>query len=158
MCPFHRVRIGGIERAFMLIDENAICFQCLVAVPVKLLGKQPFANAERVSRINDNQIIFVFDFPDKPQTILNVHVNSRVIKSAGSKRQIFLRQFDYHLINFRNVNMFDGRIAYQFPNRSAVPCSNDQNVPNVRVGCHRNMGNHFMIDVLIFLCQHQQTI
>ena len=66
VCPLHGVGIGRVECAFMLVDQYAVLGQRLIAVAVEFLGKQTFTHAERISRIHNNQVVFVFHLADKP--------------------------------------------------------------------------------------------
>ena len=158
VCPFHGIGIGRVERALMLVDQYAVFGQCLVAVAIELLGKQPLANAKRIGGIHNNQIIFVFHTADKPQPILVVNVDPRVVQTACRKRQILLCQMHYQLVDFHHVDLLNGGITAQLPHRAAVTGANDQNLFDVRVGRHGNVGNHFVVDVLVFFGYHQQSV
>ena len=74
VCPLHGIGIGRVECAFMLVDQYAVLGQRLVAVAVEFLGKQTFTHAERIGRIHNNQVVFVFHLADKPQAVLIVNM------------------------------------------------------------------------------------
>ena len=57
--PLALERLFRIERTLVLIDHDAVLMKRIIAVPVKLLCKQPLARAEGIRRINDNQIICI---------------------------------------------------------------------------------------------------
>ncbi|MPM92330.1 hypothetical protein SDC9_139465 [bioreactor metagenome] len=48
-----------VKRAAVLIDHNAVLFERLKAVPIKLLCKQPRRMAERIGRVVDDQVVFI---------------------------------------------------------------------------------------------------
>ena len=66
---FVRSLAGGsilvIEWAFMLVNHDAVLFECFVAVAVKFAGEQSFARTEWIGGIDDDQVIFILAGADK---------------------------------------------------------------------------------------------
>jgi hypothetical protein len=50
------------------------------------------------------------------------------------------------------------RISAQFTDRSAIPGPDDQHPFDIRIGCHRYMDDHIVINELIFFCYHHQSV
>ena len=138
----------------MLVDHDAIRLQRLVAVPVKLLGKQSFPGSKRVCRIHQNQIICIFIAADILESILIIQSHPFVIKSARRLRQMRSARRYHLLVNLHHINLLDRRIPYQLARRPAIPAANHQHFAYLGMHCHRHMHHHFMIDKFILLCQH----
>ena len=81
-----------------------------------------------------------------------------IIQTAGSLGQVFLTHLHHHLVNFHQVDPLDLRVPDQLPDNSTVSCSNDQHLLHMGVYCHRNMGDHLMVDKLILFRQHHITV
>ena len=54
--------------------------------------------------------------------------------------------------------MLDLRITGQFPDHAAISGSDDQHAFYVWMHCHGNMGDHFMIDELVFFRHHKISV
>ena len=65
----HGAGIFFVERAFMLIDHDAVGVQRLEAVAVEFFREQPFARTERIGGIDDDQIVFIDTFTHILETV-----------------------------------------------------------------------------------------
>ena len=91
---FVRSLAGGsilvIEWAFMLVNHDAVLFECFVAVAVEFAGEQSFARTEWVGGIDDDEVVFILAGADKFQSVFIVDVYPWIIEAAGSLWEIFL--------------------------------------------------------------------
>ena len=58
--PLHCARVPRIIRIFMLIYHNSVILQSVATVAVKFAREKPFNRSERISRIDNYQVIFIF--------------------------------------------------------------------------------------------------
>ena len=63
---------------------------------------------------------------------------------------MLLTYFHQHLIRLDHVNFFNRRIPCELLRHAAVTTTDDQDMPDIRVHCHRDMCHHLVIDKLIF--------
>lgn len=73
----HGGRIGGIERAFVLIDHDAVLAQGIIAAAVEFLCEQALAGAERVRGVHDDEVVFVLAGADEFQSVCNMDMHAR---------------------------------------------------------------------------------
>jgi len=85
-------------------------------------------------------------------------VDPGVIKAAGGLRQVLFADLHYQLVDFNKVDLLDFRVAGQFADDAAVTGSDDQHLFDTGVNCHRDMGNHLMIDEFVLFGQHHVTV
>jgi len=104
---FHCLGVFFVIGALVLVDENTGLIQRLVAVAIEFFGEEAFAGAERVSGIDNNQIVFIFTGADETQAVLEVQGDTGVIEFAGELRQILAADIYDTLIDFDHVNMPD---------------------------------------------------
>ena len=78
MHTLHCIGILLIKRALMLIDHDAVLFECLEAVPVELLCEKTFPGSEWIRRVHDNEVVCVDGFAHEAQPILVVDVNALI--------------------------------------------------------------------------------
>ena len=64
----------------------------------------------------------------------------------------------HQFVDFHHIDLLDRRVAAEFPHRTTVAGTDHQNLFDARVGRHGNMGNHFVVNVLVFFGYHQQTV
>ena len=69
--------IALVERAFVLIDQHAVLVERLVAVAVELHREQALARAERVGRVDDDEVVFVLDAADVLEAVLIQDMDAR---------------------------------------------------------------------------------
>ena len=74
----HCICILLVEWALMLIDHDAVLFQCLEAVPVELLREKTFPRSEWICRVYDNEVVCVDGFAYEAQSVLIVDVNALI--------------------------------------------------------------------------------
>ena len=91
----------------MLIDHDAVLVESLEAASVKLLCKKSLTWAERIGRINYDNIILILTAANEFYAVLIEYVYSWVVKTAGCSRQIFLADLHNKLVNFNKVDILD---------------------------------------------------
>ena len=57
--PLALERLLRIEGALILVDHDPVLVERIIAVAVKLFREQPFARAERIRRVNDDQVVCI---------------------------------------------------------------------------------------------------
>ena len=77
--PLHGERVLLVKGALVLIDHDAVLFERLEAVSVKFAGKEPFARAERIGRVYDDQIVFRLFPSHEFESVFNINVQARVV-------------------------------------------------------------------------------
>ncbi|MPM75833.1 hypothetical protein SDC9_122827 [bioreactor metagenome] len=68
--PLQGRRVVRIERAFMLVHQNAVVLQRLETASVKRLGEKSFPRAERIGGVDDVQIVGRFLLSHKFHAVL----------------------------------------------------------------------------------------
>ena len=61
MSALHGGGVTGVKRILVLIDHDAAGSQRIKTVAVKFLREKSFARAERIRRVDDNQVIFIME-------------------------------------------------------------------------------------------------
>jgi hypothetical protein len=75
-----------------------------VAAAVKLLCKKPFAGPERVGRIYDDKVVFVFEAANKFQAVLKENVHAFVGQRACREGQMLAADLNDLFVNFDKVD------------------------------------------------------
>ena len=78
----------------MLIDQNSVLCQGLVAVAVEFFCEESLSRAEGVSRVDDDEVVGVFAVADEFEAVFVVDGEARVAEAAGGLRQVFAADFD----------------------------------------------------------------
>ena len=154
----HCLGIFVVERAFVLIYKYPVLGQRLIAVAVKFLCEQTLARAERVGAVDDYQVVFVLDPAHEFQPVLIENVNARVVQLTSRLRQVFPTKLDYAAVYLHHVDMLNTVKSGQLAYRSAVPRAYHQNLFNVGIGRHRDVGNHLVIYVLVLFGEHEIAV
>ena len=158
MGPLHGGGVLVVEGAFVLVYHDAVLFQRLIAVAVKLLGEQAFSGAEGIGGIHDNQVVLVFLGADKLQSILIVNMHPLVIQAAGGLRQIFFAPLHHQFVDFHQVDVLDLMVPGQLPHHAAVAGADNQHPPGVGMNRHGHVDHHFVVNKLILFCQHHIAV
>ena len=133
----------------MLVDENAVVAQRLVAGAVEFAGEETFRRTVRVRRVDDDQIVLALLATHETKAFLKPHLHAFVLQLGGRKRQVLLRKHHHILIDFHEVDSFNGTILGEFTHRAAVSSPDDEDVPDVRMHGHRHVGEHLVVDELV---------
>lgn len=154
----HRVGVLLVERALVLIDHDAVLAQRLVAVAVELLREEALARAERVRRIDDDEVVGVLRVAHILEAVLVVDHDARVAETPRRLRQVLLADLDDELVDLDEVNVAHRRIAQELAHRAAVAAADDEDVVHVGIDAHRHMRDHLVVDELIHLRQHHVAV
>lgn len=91
MASLDLVRIMFIKRASLLIHQNTVIMQGIIAYAVKFPGKMALRRTKRVHRIHNNQIVGIFAPPNKAQSIIKIDMHPLIVSllafSGRYKRQ-----------------------------------------------------------------------
>ena len=81
-----------------------------------------------------------------------------VVKPAGIFRKIGAACVDYLGIHFHKVNPLNAVVSCELLYNSPVTCTDYQNISDIRVHGHGNVGNHFIVYKFISFCQHDISV
>ena len=152
-------RVALVERAFVLVDQHAVFFERLVAVAVELHREQALARAERVGRVDDDEVVFVLDAADILETVLIQDVHAGIVQRAGHGRQELLADLDHALVDLDKVDVFDMRVAAQLAHAAAVAPADDEHLfdPVTQHG-ERDVHHHLVVNEFVALGQHHVAV
>ena len=142
----------------MLVDHDAVIMKRFETVAIEFFCEQAFARTERIGGIDDDEVILIHTLAHVFQTIGNMNMHTWIVKTAGCLWQPFTADGDDTFIDFYHVNMLHFRIACQFTQAAAVTSTDHQHLARIWVHCHWHMHDHFVINKLILLGQHHDTI
>ena len=154
----HGGRIGGIERAFVLIDHDAVLAQGIIAAAVEFLCEQALTGSERVRGVHDDEVVFVLAGADEFQSVCNMDMHARVVEAAGRLRQILAADLDDQLVDLDEVDALRRLITRQLAHDAAVTRADDKDILGIRVDGHGDVRDHLMIDELVLLRQHHIAV
>jgi hypothetical protein len=85
-------------------------------------------------------------------------MHAAVIHTAGVAGQVGAASFNNLGVHFHQVNALHTVIAGQFPHNAAIARADDEDVLCASVHRHRHMGDHFIVNELIALRQHDIAV
>ena len=156
--PLHGDGVHVVEGALVLVDQDAVRVQRLVAVAVELAREQTLAGPEGVGRVDDDQVVVAFVTADKLEPVLDVDRDARVVQPAGCERQVGAAGLDHHLVDLDQVDALDRLVAGQLTHDAAVAGADDQDAADLGVDRQRHVGQHLVVDELVLLGQHQEPV
>ena len=154
----HGLLVGRVERRLVLVDEDAVVAQRLVAGAVELAGEETLGGPVRIGRIDDDQVILGLLAAHIPESLLEPHLDAPVPELGRRERQILLREQDDMLVDLHEVDGFDGPVLHELAHCAAVAAADHQHVLHARVHRHRDMGYHLVVDELVLLGDHQSAV
>ena len=131
MCALAGERVAPVERAFVLIDQHAVLVKRLVAVAVELHREQALARAERVGRVDDDEVVFVLDAADVLEAVLIQDMDARIVERARHAGQVLLADRDDALVDLHEVDVLDVLVAAQLADTAAVAAADDKHLFNL---------------------------
>ena len=158
VAALHGGGILGIERAALLVYHNAVIAQGVIAVAVKFAGEKPLRRAERVGGVHNDKVIFILTLADELECVFVIDMHAAVIHTAGVAGQVGAASFNNLGVHFHQVNALHTVIAGQFPHNAAIARADDEDVLCASVHRHRHMGDHFIVNELIALRQHDIAV
>ncbi len=154
----HGVGVLCVEGALVLIDHDAVFAQRLVAAAIELLGEKSLAGAEGVGGVDDDEVVGVLGMAHEFQPVLVVDGDARVAEAARRLRQVFAADLDDELVDLDEVDMADAGIAHELAHGTAVAATDDEYVAYVRVDAERHVGDHLVVDELVFFREHHVAV
>ena len=154
----HGGRIGGIERAFVLIHKHACIGQRIIAVSVELRCEKSLARSERVGRIHYYKVVFALLASYKTKSVGKMYIKSGVVHRNGHFGEIFLADLNDLFIYLDKVDMLYRAVTAQLPYRTAVACADNKHVLYILLYRHRNVNYHIVIDKFVFLRYHYISV
>ncbi len=158
VAALHGPGILSVEGASLLVDHDAVLPQGVVAAPVELPGKQPLRGPEGVGGVHNNEVIRRFLPAYELQRVPKVDMNPPVVHPAGVAGQVCPAGLYHKGIHLHQVDVLHPVIPGQLPHHAAVPCADDQDVPDAGMHRHRHMGHHFIVNKFIPLRQHHIAV
>ena len=143
----------------MLIDQHAVLVERLVAVAVELHREQALAGAERVGRVDDDEVVFVLDAADVLEAVLIQDMDARIVERARHAGQILLADRDDALVDLHEVDVLDVLVAAQLAHAAAVAAADDEHLFDFFAqNGERYVHHHLMVDELVALGQHHVAV
>ena len=158
MAALHGSGILRIERAALLVDHDAVFTQSIIAASVKFAGEKPLGRAERVGGIDDDEVVLIFTLANELQRVFVVDMYTAVVHAAGVARQVGAAGLDDLRVHLDEVDALYAVVASQFAYDAAVARADDENVLCIAVHGHRHMGDHFVVDKLVALREHDIAV
>ena len=94
----------------------------------------------------------------RAQSVLIVDRHARIVKTFCVIGKIFAADLDEHLIRLDHVDRFDLVIIRKLTRDTAVAAADDQHMLDIRMHCHRDMHDHFIIDELVLLGEDHAAV
>ena len=138
----------------MLVDEYAVVAERLEAVAVELLCEKSFAGAEWVCRVDDYEVVLLFDCADEFEAVLEMQRDARVVELAGGEGQQLHAGLDDELVYIYHVDFFNRLVARKLAHRAAVAAADYEDALDLRVRRHRDVDYHVVVDEFVLLGQH----
>ena len=81
-----------------------------------------------------------------------------IVQTAGGLGQEFPADFHHQGVDLRHINVLDLRVTGQLPDYAAVPGADHQDISDMRVDSHGDVGDHLMVDEFILFRQHHVAV
>ena len=147
-----------VERRLVLVDEDAVVAQCLVARAVELAREEALCGTVRIGRVDDDEVVFGLLAAHVAESLLEPHLDALVLQLRGRERQVLLREQNHLLVDLDEVDGLDRPVLRQLPHRAAVAAADHEHVLDARVHGHRHVREHLMIDELVRLRDHEPAV
>mmetsp|Transcript_8144 Transcript_8144/g.15028 ORF Transcript_8144/g.15028 Transcript_8144/m.15028 type:complete len:295 (+) Transcript_8144:176-1060(+) len=105
--------------------------------------------SDRIGRIRNDDIKRILVLVHKFRSIHDFDTDSRIVVSLGQGRQMLFGYRDDSLVDFAFNDFFHTRMFGNLPQNASVATSNDENLFGVRMGKQRDVGNHFLVGMLV---------
>ena len=147
------------QRRFGLLHQDAAVAQRLVAGGVEGRVEQALRRADRVRRIDDDQVErfrlrlgHVLDAVDEQK------LRARVVVAFAQFREIFLGQAGDALVDFHLHRRFHFLVLEHFAQGAAVAAADDHHALGAGVGEQRRVGHHFVVQEIVAAGEHHAAV
>lgn len=131
-------------------DNTPIPQRISQQLKVRLLEKT-LRRALRVRTIGDNNIKLILAVLQELKPITNVDTNVRVLEANAHAGQVLLGDADDGLVDVAEDSLLDGLVLDDFAEDTAVAAADDEDFLGVGVGVHGEVGDHFLVAVLLLI-------
>ncbi|MNK84672.1 hypothetical protein D3C87_1045290 [compost metagenome] len=146
------------ERGFGLGGEDAFGRQRAQAIPVEGLGEEPFAGADGIRRVDEDDVVRVGHLGHEGHGVTDVNGDPRIAQGARDAGEPLAGLLDDHAVDLAEVDMGHAGVAQDFANRSSVPAADHQHPFGGGMGRHGNVCDHLVVDELVAFGGHDQAV
>ena len=135
------------DGGFALLHDEPVFPERFMGASVKFPREEPFARADRVGAVNDDDVVKILHALREGDAVANMdmQLRRRIEEDFRDLREIFFGEVDDAPVNIAEVHLSDAFVAAHFSRHAAVAAADDEDALRMGMEHERHVADHFMI-------------